>query len=414
MLNLISKVTITQQPTAIYPNRNLITTFSFVNNIEINSAWQNLTDTGKLIMPKKVYFKDQFGKPFTWDGRDIISGLPEKVPTVLRGDKIKIELGYTYDVLKINETNIGLTEQIKTVVNKVFEGYIVNVDNRIPIELHFEDNMYVLKQVQAENKTWSKNSYTVETMLEEMLSKIPNNPFTVKKTINGTPKETNIGDFTTENETIAEVLNRLQKDFRLESFFRGNELRCGFIVYYPEDIKENVFKFQYNIIGDDLLYKRKDDIIIGIEANAYKQTQTGKTNKDGTKKFKTEKVSYFGYFKNNELNIVSVDKKPATFDGEIRTISLRDMPENQVKEYVTKEINRVTYDGWRGKFTTFGLPLVKHGDIVQLIDEVIPERTGKFMVKGVQTNFGVGGFRQEITLDLRVDTLTQAEINSGL
>lgn len=413
MLILKSKITITQQPTAIYPNRNLITSFEFINNIEINSAWQNLTDTGKLIMPKKVYFKDQFGNAFEWDGKNIISGVNGKIPMVLRGDKIKIELGYIYDTLKLNDTQ-QVTDDTKTVTNTVFNGYITNVDNRIPIELHFEDNMYVLKQVQAENKTWSKSKYTVETMLEEMLSTVPNTPFTIKKTINGTPLTTQIGDFTTQNETIAEVLNRLQKDYRLESYFRDSELRCGYLVYYPEDIKESVFKFQYNIISDDLLYKRKDDVIIGIEANAYKQTATSKHNKDGTTKFKTEKVSYFGYFKNNELNIVPVEKKPATFDGEIRTISLRDMPESQVKDYVKKEINRVTFDGWRGKFTTFGLPLVKHGDVVYLIDEIIPERTGKFLVKGVQTNFGVNGFRQEISLDLRVDTLTQAEINSGL
>jgi hypothetical protein len=414
MLILKSKITITQQPTAVYPNRNLVTVLDFVNNIEINSAWQNLTDTGKIVLPKKVYYKNQFGKSITWDGQNIISGVNGKIPLVLRGDKIKIELGYEYNSLKISDENIKVISTQKTQINKVFEGYISNVDNRIPIELHFEDNMYVLKQIQAENKTWKGSEYTLESMLEEMLLTIPGNPFTIKKTIKGAPIETKIGDFTTQNETIAEVLNRLQKDYRFESYFRENELRCGYIVYYPEDIKTSNFKFQYNIISDDLLYKRKDDIIIGVEAKAYKMTATSKNNKDGTTKFKTEQISYFGYFKNNELQIVPVEQKPKTFDGEIRTINLKEMPLNQVKDYVTKELNRVTFDGWRGKFVTFGLPLVKHGDVVQLIDEVIPERTGQFLVKGVQTNFGVNGFRQEISLDLRFDTLTQAEINSGL
>lgn len=391
-------------PSSDYPNRNTVTILDFVTDVEFNSTWQNLSDTGKLTMPKKIYFKDQYGNTITWEGKNIISSINGTSPMILRGDKISIDLGYDYYTIKNGK------EKPNSEINNVFNGYVSNVDNKLPIEIQFEDNMWLLKQVQAENKTFKNDLYSVETMLKEMLV---GTPFTVKQYIGGSLLKTNIGDFTTKNETIAQVLDRLQKDFRMESYFIDNVLYCGPIVYYPENMKEVVFKFQYNIIEDELLYKRKDDVRIGVAAHAYTPQKIG-TNKDGTHKYRTDRVEYFGYFEKGELIVVPVEKKPKAFDGEIRTINMLRMPESQIKEFITKELNRITYDGWRGKFTTFGLPLVKHGYIVHLIDEVIPERTGKYMVKGVRTTFGMDGFRQEVTLDLRIDNVSQDKINSGL
>lgn len=405
MLILNSNITITQNPTDTYPDRNKSFVINFVNDIEINSSWQNLTDTGKIIIPKKVYYKDELGKKITFDGKNIISDDSLGVPLILRGDSIKIELGYTYDIYKTDLLTGNYTKLQKNETNTVFEGYISNVDNRIPIELHFEDKMWLLKQVQAPNKTYTG---TIEEMLTEMLELVPNKPFTMSNFTS-----TTVGSFTTKNETIAQVLDRLQKDFRFESFIRDNELRCSYIVYYPQDIKENIFKFQYNIIDDDLLYKRTDDIKIGIEAKSVELSSNG-TNKDGTSKKKTKKIHYFAYYDKKQLKIVPIDEKPSAFDGEIRTLFSMKMPEAQLKQYLEKEIKRITYDGWRGEFTTFGLPLVKHGDIAYIIDEVIPERTGKFMIKSVKTEFGMGGYRQKVSLDLRVDLLTEEEIAKGL
>lgn len=405
MLILNSKVTIKQNPTDTYPSRDKTFIIDFVNDIEINSSWQNLTDTGKIIIPKKVYYINEFNKKVTFDGKNVISGDSLGVPLILRGDSIKIELGYTYEIFNRNNETGEYTKTLKTEINNVFEGYISNVDNRMPIELHFEDKMWLLKQVQAPNKTYTG---TIEEMLTEMLELVPNKPFTMSNFTT-----TTVGEFTTKNETIAQVLDRLQKDFRFESFIRGNELRCSYIVYYPQDINERIFKFQYNIISDDLLYKRTDDVKIGIEAKSVELTSKG-SNKDGTTKYKTNKIHYFAYYDKKELKIVPIDDKPTAFDGEIRTLYSMKMPESQLKEYLQKEIKRITYDGWRGEFVTFGLPLVKHGDIAHIIDEVIPERTGKFMIKSVQTTFGMNGFRQKVALDLRVDLLTEEEIAKGL
>ena len=38
-----------------------------------------------------------------------------------------------------------------------------------------------------------------------------------------------------------------------------------------------------------------------------------------------------------------------------------------------------------------------------LRDNILPERNGKYKVKGVQYSGGVGGHRQEIILDYKID-----------
>lgn len=402
MLNLVSKITLTQTPKDTYPNRSDSIIFDFLHKCEISSSWQNLSDTGSIVFPKNLSFRDQNGGVSSWAKQYVAVANGSIPPLIMRGDRIKIELGYEYEQQDGTFT---------TTMNTVFQGFITSVNNRIPLELTFEDNMWALKQIQAENRTFKSNEFTLESMIKYL---IKDTGFTFKDRINGSPITTKFGDFTTQNETIAQVLDRLQKDFRFEANFRGNELRCGFIVYYPEDRKEHVFKFQHNIISEDLIYKRKDDVKIGIEVHTHQLIPLDKKNKDGTTKFKTEKYDYFGFFDKGNLKIVEIDNKPSAFDGEIRTINMMKMPIDEVKNYITKQINRLSFEGWRGSFETFGLPMVQHGDSVQLIDNVLPERNGRYMVKSVETSFGVQGFRQKIGLDIKIDDFSEAELNQGL
>ena len=48
----------TDSTASIVSTGSTISIFDFVNDIEINSSWQNLTDTGKMILPKKIYYQE--------------------------------------------------------------------------------------------------------------------------------------------------------------------------------------------------------------------------------------------------------------------------------------------------------------------------------------------------------------------
>ena len=62
------------------------------------------------------------------------------------------------------------------------------------------------------------------------------------------------------------------------------------------------------------------------------------------------------------------------------------------------------YTGFKGTITTFGQYPTKHGDVAQLIDERHPERNGYFMIKGVRSTFGQGGYRQQISIERNVSS----------
>ena len=315
------------------------------------------------------------------------------------GDKVKIEWGYIYFDQRGNEVSPTVT---------VFEGYISNVTSKKPFVLQIENNMWKLKQVMAQGgkNNYFSASYTLEKMLSEMI-KNAGLDFKVNMTT-----ATSIGSFLVQQETIAEVLARLRKDFYLECYFRGSELRVGSFPYLPEDIAQPFpkFRFQYNIIEDDLEYQRKDDLQLSAVATNIIDEDTGKTTKDGhkkTRKKRLEVVVSFDKSGKNKVFVVEKGKKaPPNTGGERLTFHfLNAKTTDELVNLATEQLKKYYYTGMKGKFKTFGLPFVKHGDHVDIIDPVLPERSGRYVVKGVGYEGGINGLRQEIELDYLVGRL---------
>lgn len=254
--------------------------------------------------------------------------------------------------------------------------------------------MYILKQTTAPNKVYKG---TVEDMVTELISPLG---FGLVKHPQGIT--TNVGIFRTQDETIGQVLDRLRKDYRIESWFRGDNLHCSAIVYFPNEIAspQQVFEFQSNIIDDNLEYSRIDDITLGANCYSINKVELTTTNKAGKSKTKQKRLSAF------------VGKK----GGEIRTLYFVDVKsEAELKQMGEERLRRFYYEGYRGTFKTFGEPFVKHGDIVVIRDKVLTEREGSYFVKSVKREFGFDvGYRQELELDLRADIFNKSDIENGL
>jgi len=388
MLDLKSSIKFTQIPNESYPDRTNTFEFNFLNEFEMTSTWFNLSDTGKLIVPQKLSFRDKDGNLFSWNGKNI-SGQTNTSPILLRGDAISITIGYYfYDA--VQQKRILVTDN-------VFNGYVSQVHSSTPLEIELMDNMYKLQQTAAPNKQWI--GYTIETMVAEL---IKGTGFTLKTKVSGDNISNDIGDqYITENQTVAEVLLDLKKNYYVQSWFRGNELRCSVATYFPDDRTNHKFKFQYNIISDTLEYKRKDDVVVGVQVYSQKQSVENGVTKRGTTKYKIEKIKQFAVWNKGILNIY--DEKPAGFQGEIRTLNFLAATKEQLKKLVKENINNVIYEGLEGTFTVFGLPFVKHGDSVTLIDDNMPDRNGTYIVNAIERYFGVGGYRQVITIGTRID-----------
>lgn len=403
MYRVITKITFNQHPTEAFPQRKGTIVYNFCNEFDFQSTWQNLTDAGTITLPKNVYIIDKSGKRVPLGGTNVnIGGFSESIPTFLLGDKVKIEWGYAYYDKGGNEIS---PMQI------IFEGYISSVTSKKPFILEIQDNMYILKTVQAiggNNGFFSESKYTVETMLEEMI-KNAGLSFTVNK-----QASTSIGDFITKNETIAEVLARLRKDFHFESYFRGNELRCGSFKYIEQDAIDSgkkVFKFQQNIISDSLEYKRRDDTVLSAVASNIIDESTGETTKDGHAKTKKKRLEVLVTFRNasdNPTVVVGSKEKPLppNTGGERRTLHfLGAKSTDELATLATNELRKYYYNGLKGKFVTFGIPYVRHGDNIDILDAILPERNGRYKVKAVKYNGGVNGLRQEIELDYLITRL---------
>ena len=406
-LRTICKITINQQPTTTYPDRGNEYVFDFVNHIEISSSWKNLTDTAKITIPKNLYAQTPSGL-VTWEGKYLYARSPV-APILMRGDRVKIELGYYY---KPTPGGDYVTE-----LNTEFEGFITKINPKMPLVIECEDNMWLLKQAQCPNKVFPQSEWTVQKIVKYLL--LNSSASTTDNYLNNTllpalkqfnvingvgaseTLETNVGDFRTQNETIAQVLQRLRKDYKLECFFRPNsqgefnDLYVSGVVYYPSEyigsdsefITTN-YAFENNIISDEMIYYRKDDIRLGIKAYSVDKKELTSLNAAGNKKTSHKRL---------EVNVGDTD-------GEMRTQFFWNVATtDELKALATQRLSKLKYEGWRGSFTSFGLPFVRHGQAVKLSSKVTPERNGIYLVKGVKTTFGMGGFRRNLELHIRID-----------
>lgn len=371
-------------------------TFDFCTEFSVEDSWRDLTNKGTVTLPKNIYVRNEFNKlvPLgTYFGAPVsninIGGFSSGEPLLLRGDTISIEYGYKY----FNRAGAEVVERYK-----VFEGFISKVTSKKPIEFEVEDNMWKLKQIPVPVHTFSKNE-TLEDILRFL---IKGTGFTVNALT-----KTTFGAFTVGNETAAESLARLKKLFNFDSYFRENELRSGALVYIESEAKTQTFSFQQNIIDSELEYMRKDDVVLSAVARNTVEEETGKVTKDGQQKTRKARlevlvtyradgtVSKFVKTKDNVIpENTEGERREFFFPGAKNTDELATLAEQQLRKYY--------YTGYKGKFSTFGIPFVRQGDNAKILDPILPERNGTYKIKSVEHTGGVNGMRQIIELDYKI------------
>lgn len=404
MLRVFVYIKFDQQATTTFPSRKQSLLFEFCHEYEVNSTWDTLTDDGMITLPKNVVIKDKNGRQYSLNTNAVnLGGFSDATPVFLKGDKVSIVSGYAfYD--ESGRENIAQ--------NNIFSGYISEVTSKKPFVIKIEDDMFILKRTQAvgqnNRKFFSGKTYTLESMLTEMFQAAG-----LKYTVSDLT-QTRIGDFIVGNETIAEVLARIRKDFNFKSYFRGTELRVGASVYVEQDaIDSGVkrFHFQKNIIEDNLDYQRKDDLTISTVATNISEEKSGELTKYGNEKVKKSRLEVL-------ITLRAGSETPTYFVGS-KTTPIPSNTEGQrftdhfygaknieeLKTWGLANLKLRYYTGYKGKFTTFGMPHVQIGDNVDLIDGLLPERNGRYKVKSVKYTGGVGGLRQEIELDYLITRL---------
>lgn len=213
-----------------------------ISEVEIESSWKTICDTGELVLPRNV--KDFDNK---------------KVKEVFRrGDKIEVYLCY------------GMDEDLKL----EFSGYIEKVSADYLITLSLEDEMWKLKQIQVNFA--SKNIKLIDF---------------VKKFITNYPVDIDVdvslGAVRFSKVTFGEVLKQLQEQFSLYAFIRNGKLT---IAKPYSDVTDEipVFDLERDCVSNDLNYLSKDERLVKIIGQSMQKLAKAVKKREKDKKFKFE------------------------------------------------------------------------------------------------------------------------------
>ena len=262
---------------------------------------------------------------------------------IKRGDRVTISLGYN--------------DNLQT----AFVGYVRNVGFKTPIVITCEDEMFLLKQIPTQKKAY--RSVTLETLLKDQ-------GINYRLNIMG---EQALGAYRVTADTVAALLGKLSEQ-GIRAFFRYEEgvpvLYCG-VLFERDNKPSQVFKTGINIISDQSLQQQKaENMRLHVKAVSLMPDN---------KKIKVE---------------------VGDADGEHRTLHTYNKKESELKAWAQQEIKRLKRDGLTGSFTTFGHTLVDLLDAIGII--IDGTKMGIYQVKKNVIKYGDGGYRQEITLGLRV------------
>lgn len=311
-------------------------TFTFVNEIEIVSTWDSLTDTCKITIPRNINFKDKVIKE-----------------VFAKGDKVKIYLGY--------DENYVLR----------FSGFITKVDLKLPIVLHLEDYSYLLKKNKLNKKSYS--SVDTKTLLKYIVGNVVNYVITSNQTL---------GQFIIQDGvTTTEVLKYLEENHKIYSWFRDNTLYVG-LAYYNQLASKHYYDVNKNVIDNNLEYNDLEDIQIKIKAVSVNQEIVGGKSKEKkiTVYYPSEQSEGSVRTYNGSMNISESDLKkeaqayyeslrfdgysgsfntfgaPAVNHGDIVLFKSNEIPEQNDKEYLVKSVTiNFGVNGYRNTVELGGL-----------------------------------------------------------
>lgn len=396
MYNVTYNIKITQRTNG----RTGVLVFDFVEKYEWDSSWKNMTDKGTISLPKNLYYTDEDGAKHPLAGSTANVGGYTENPFFMRGDKISLESGYSY----FNKAGVQIFES-----RKIFDGYISKVNSGIPIELEVEDSMWVLKQTPLANKTY-KSTDSLESIMKDVIAQVNKTQGTALtyRALN----VTNFGQLIVNNETAAQLLNRLHKTFGFNSYFRDEELRCGSLIYVESDSSTQTFIMNGvdgNVLaeGQELVYQRKDDIKISALAHNTIEQLTGESTKDNKPKTKQTRLEVLVSIVNGkriDRPIAKGEVVPANEDGERMTFFFPSAKNTKdLADLASAKLIQNYYTGLKGKFIVYGIPYVRHGDYVLIKNPQQPEQNGRYKVKAVTYTGGTDGNRQEIEIDYKSD-----------
>lgn len=324
--------------------------FDYVTNLSIESSWDTFTDTANIVIPNK----------FRKDNQTIVVGDDN---TFKRGDTVEIKIGY-----------------FPNLITK-FKGFLANIRPESPLIFDCEDTMWLLKQENLVSKLFI--SAKISDVIEYATASLSD------LTIEYDNPDTEIGDFQVDNKGFVNAV----------TVFEVLKKQFGYFIYFEDEILQvrkmrsvlslskpvHKMSFQNNVIEDNLVYQRDDDVNLVIKVESINlDTNT--------------RIIRYGFKVKGETVITAVQRTGQT----TKSLNVLNLNVTQIEEFIKDNIDKYIYEGYIGDFTTFLEPSVNHSDRIEFIDLKHREREGRYLIKKVNTGFGINGGRQTIQLQNRV------------
>jgi hypothetical protein len=313
--------------------------FNRVHAVKVKRSIHTLGSTASIKIPATAYFVQE-GEPKT---------AVETAKQFKAGDKVEINLAYNEDYQ---------TE---------FVGFVKRINYAFPVEVECEDYIYWLKKKDIKT-SWPKTS------LKEVLQFIIADTHDDIK-LSGQIPNVEFTEFEI-NSNAADALQKIKDHYGLTIYFETDGTLYAGLSYVPN---KGIIKYQINgdkcniIKGNQLKYRLADDIRLKVKAVHIKA--------DNTK----------------------IEAELGDEDGEQRTLFFYDV-ENMadLEKLAQQEIDKLKFDGYDGKITTFLQPYAEPGYIADLSDSIYADRSGEYYIESTEVNFNTGGARRIVEIGIKV------------
>ena len=324
-------------------------TFDYVTNLVIESSWNTFTDTAIITLPNN----------FIRNNKVIVAGTNNLFN---RGDVVEINIGYFPKL------------------ERRFTGFLNNIHPETPLVLECEDPMWLLKQINLKSKQFINT--TIKTVIDFATADLDN------LTIEFDDKDAKIGSFEIDNKGFVNavtVFEVLKKNFGYNIYFQDGVLQVRILnSILSLDKTAHVMDTEFNIIEDNLTFQRDDDV--------------GMVVRFDSKQKDNSVITLFGFKEKGETVISRTPKQ----GGIVNSWKVPELSEDLIRQLITRNIDKYIWEGFQGSFTTFLEPTIEHSDRIDFIDNRLPEKNGRYLIKTVVTTFGVDGGRQIIELRNKV------------
>ena len=405
-----------------------------VQSIEINETYKKLIGTAKITFPKGSVCRSTIIGTVTVEGKDA-----SIFTTEIMEDGVIIEKQTTQRLVDTTTFKVGQRVNIKLgyngILKNMFDGYITGYNSESNLEIECENMAYKLKLKKAPHFETPASGTTVNDVLEGEYNILKDTGFKIHS---DTKKfDIHIGKIkVTDNFTVADILSEWSK-YKVYCFLKydaNNESAMPSIAVgrpyssskaqpmFPEDESTGPFKIYFNehVAQSSLKVVKTDPKFLAVTGKAMgtdekffevtirlnpeydpatpgsKQYQTVNATQISKKSHKvTGNTTASGAETKNKVDLSTYTVVP--YMSPHIGISSDELVEETTEYFRNYNLNGIT--GSLTIFGDFGLPPAVQ---VELIDHRNPSKNGVYLVEEVTTNFGVGGYRQTLSIPYKI------------